>query len=331
MPNMEPDRLSEVELYKIIAELQWLQIGERLGVPTQKILNEAGERLYGSVVHFSIDFGDDSLGQFVEGATVHLAGSVQFFAQNFLEGWTFFSTDASKLDEERIAQVNSWEEARSLGLPVAYMVNAFVARQGSNQRLKTFMPATYDPEKLPMAPCRPKGLDLHQDVLRGGEIEKGWPTDLALERSAAEPVPYLIDWEDYNGAGLLYFARFPGIMGRAERHQMQSSLFPVPVSKTLLSFTAPKYRTTFFFSNANEGDVVETHSRVGVRRCSETRGPRGATFVQPLEFVFEHALYRASDNALLCRSQSSRLLTLPKKIKSLRAEVHRLESHLAPV
>ena len=57
MPNMVPDQLSEVELLKIFAEFQWVQLGRALDCPSHLLTSEEGERLYASVIQVESRFG----------------------------------------------------------------------------------------------------------------------------------------------------------------------------------------------------------------------------------------------------------------------------------
>lgn len=61
MPVMVPGgKLSEVEFLKLLAAHQWREIGSLLGRNLQDIVNDAGERLYGSLLNVEIGMGQSN-------------------------------------------------------------------------------------------------------------------------------------------------------------------------------------------------------------------------------------------------------------------------------
>ena len=91
MPHMVPDKVSEVELLKLLGAWQWESIAGWLGCRSSEIASEAGERLYASFINIELNlpppFGQDF---FQEGVRIEGVNRVAFFAGRFVEGFLVF-------------------------------------------------------------------------------------------------------------------------------------------------------------------------------------------------------------------------------------------------
>jgi probable biosynthetic protein (TIGR04098 family) len=163
MPHMVPNRLSEVELLKCLGAFQWDSIARRLGQRSGEIVNAQRERLYASFVNVELAFPPHrTIDSFEEGARVTLRNRVGAYARRFVEGMFVFDS-APVSDEETEAIVTRQDLVRSRH-PWAYMTNAFVARAGSNSRLRVFEPVGMDTAAFPSLPTPPSGIAEHQVV-----------------------------------------------------------------------------------------------------------------------------------------------------------------------
>ncbi len=306
MPHMVPGQLSEVELLKILGARQWHAIAAALDVPTKAIVNDGGERLYASFVGIDVSLGDRSLFDFEEGVTATIHHEVRCYARRFVEGVLRFGVSAEPRE----------------GGPRVVMTNAFVTREHSNLRLRTFAPqAEWAPGTA--ASERPAGLLDHDRAQRGGGIDvPGWERARALAGLAPTPIIYpILPESDLNGAGLLYFARYVAMMNYGERRLLREHA-TVPVSAGLLRRLSTERRRLFYFANAAETDSVDI--RINVR--AETSDEAADTWVSPLKLYFETDLYRSSDGVLMAKGIVRKGLRLPRKAKSLLYEAQRLVS-----
>jgi probable biosynthetic protein (TIGR04098 family) len=331
MPNMVPDQLSEVELLKIFAEFQWVQIGNALQCPSHRLVNEAGDRLYASVVQVESCFGaDGNISQFQEGDQVHARGTVRFHAKHFVEGWAVFDKE-KPVPLETVSALATKADLEQLQSPWICMTNAIVARLADNSRLKTFGPAGIDDLDIPVAPERPQGLSEHEQVMQSGEMAPlcGDARLAPLVPVDAGPIPYQIALEnDVNGAGLLYFARFIAMMNYAERIFLLRRL-ERPFSQQLIRFLSTERRRSYFYANAAETDEVLVYCSGAVIDPEAPPQRSGATRTRALRFQFFFDLVRKSDGVLMAKSVVTKALTIPNRFNTLHGEARRFAHSLA--
>jgi probable biosynthetic protein (TIGR04098 family) len=329
MPNMVPDQLSEVELLKIYAEFQWVQMGHALDCPSHLLTSEEGERLYASVIQVESRFGGGgSISQFQEGDQVHARGTVQFHAKHFVEGWTLF--DKKEIPEEAVAGIKTKADLAGVDSTWICMTNAIVARLADNSRLKTFSPAGIKDKNVPTSLEKPLGIVEHEHVMQTGEIEPFYASSrlTPIRPVDASPIPYKIQLEnDLNGAGLLYFARYVAMMNYAERIFLLRRL-PRPFSQPLIRFLSTEHRRCYFFANASETDEVMVHCSGAVVDVEEP--PRRSTGLRTdsMRFQFSFDLHRKSDGVLMAKSVVSKTLSIPNRYSGLQGEARRFAGAL---
>jgi probable biosynthetic protein (TIGR04098 family) len=324
MPNMVPDQLSEVELLKIYAEFQWVQMGHALDCPSHLLTSEEGERLYASVIQVESRFGGGgSISQFQEGDEVHARGTVQFHAKHFVEGWSLF--DKKEVPEEAVARIKTKADLAAIDTTWICMTNAIVARLADNSRLKTFSPAGISDKDVPTSPEKPLGIVEHERVMQTGEIEAFYEASrlTPIQPVDGSPVSYPIQLEnDLNGAGLLYFARYVAMMNYAERIFLLRRL-ERPFSQPLIRFLSTERRRSYFFANASETDEVMVHCSAAV--VDVEAPPRRSTGLRTdaMRFQFQFDLHRKSDGVLMAKSVVSKTLSIPNRFSGLQGEARR--------
>jgi probable biosynthetic protein (TIGR04098 family) len=327
MPHLAPgEKLSEVEFLKIIAAHQWESIARALGTRPSDIANDQGERLYGSVIDVELFLGDrHSMEILGEDAQIRVRNRVQFYAGRFVEG--LFVIDDAEIPDEVLASVKSRQDLRSLGTSWACMTNAFIARTGSNVRLKVFRPAGAEAPEVPRIESVPFGITEQGRVQASGEVQPlgGDEGGIPLRDSRPGDIRYsIVPESDLNGAGLVYFARYEAMMNYGERIFLTQHL-DVPISTELVSYLSTEHRRAFFFANASPTDTV----RVGVfctlvppGSFTRAAAPRGHRV--PFKLQFRIDLYRESDNVLMASSLVRKALHVPGNAKAVLAETERL-------
>jgi len=332
MPQMVPGgKLSEVEFLKLLNAHQWRAIGTLLGRHLQDIVNDAGERLYPSLLNVEIDMGSQhSFLRFGEGTEVHIRNRINVYADRFVEG--FFLISAEPIPDALLEKVSSRDDLPGTGLAWCYMANVFVAQMGSNSRLKVFKPAGMEDQLFPRLEDAPIGVEDHARVQSSGEIpnlpgERATPLTTRID----EAIPYRIVTEsDLNGAGLLYFARYVAVCNYAERIYLNERL-AAPVSTDFVASLSTEHRRIFYFGNASASDTIDVllEGRVLLPgQFLEPEGPR--PYRTPLQFEFRADLYRRSDHALIACSLVRKSLNVPASDKAVLAEAERFTSRLLP-
>ena len=289
MPHMVPDKLSEVELLKLLGAWQWESIAGWLGCRSSEIASASGERLYASFINIELvlppPFTQD---YFQEGMRIEGVNRVAFFAGRFVEGFAVFGRGPGAA--EAAARVQSRDDLLRLDFPTAYMTNAFVARMGSNSRLKVLEPAGIAARGPARPGPLPRGIAEHQSVQSTGAIEGfGDPPGHPLLASRSDPIVYpILPESDLNGAGLLYFARYVAIMNYGERLFLSDRL-ERPLSAPLVACLSTERRRLYYFANADPTDSV----RVAVSASLLPPGPSAAGDRRTLlKLLFRIDLYR---------------------------------------
>ena len=316
MPHMVPNRLSEVELLKCLGAFQWASIATKLGRQSRAIVNVQDERLYASFVNVELSFPRQrSLDSFEEGASVGLRNRVTSFARRFVEG--LFVFDTAPLPAGITDAIATRDDLARSGRPWAYMTNAFVARAGSNSKLKVFEPAGMDAAGFPSLLAMPSGIAEHQTVQgKGlGALPEGGLHG-TLVRGTGAPLGYrILPESDLNGAGLLYFARYVAIANYGVRRFMAEQLAR-PVSNPLLECLCTEHLRIYYFVNADAFDSVRIFVRAGVEAAPTAR------------FSFHVDLYRESDGVLMASCLLEKALNVPGGERGLVYEAERLLAQL---
>ena len=331
MPHMAPgEKLSEVEFLKIIAAYQWESIARALGRRPSVIVNEAGERLYGSVIDVELCLSPrHSMEILGEDAEVHVRNRVQFFAQKFVEG--LFVVDDRPIPDGALQGLGSRKDLAASGLSFACMTNAFIARTGGNLRLKVFRPAGADSAGVSELREAPYGILEQGRVQTSGEIASLADDHLAVPLVDRRPgmIPYrIVPESDLNGAGLVYFARYEAMMNYGERLFLTEHL-ERPFSAELISYLSTEHRRAFFFANASPADTVQVQVSAAVLPAGTFQAPpSGTPYRVPLKLLFRIDLYRSSDGVLMASSLVRKSLNVPGSAKAVLAEVERFQRRL---
>lgn len=331
MPHMAPgEKLSEVEFLKMLAAYQWEAIARALHRRPPELMNSANERLYGSVIDVELHLGErhgmEILG---EDVAIQLRNRVRFFAKKFVEG--LFVIDDREIPDSVVERIETRKDLRAFQGSWACMTNAFIARGGSNVKLKVFKPVGAD-EGAPEIGETPLGIVEQGRVQRSGEIEP-LPGDPAaaihLPARSDAPIRYqIVPESDLNGASLVYFARYEAMMNYGERIFLSNHL-ERPFSTELISYLSTEHRKAYFFANATPTDHVDIHVSARVLPPG-TFGepPAGRPYRTPMKLVFRIDLYRGSDNVLMASSLVRKALNVPGSAKGVLAEVERFLAKL---
>jgi len=331
MPHMAPgEKLSEVEFLKMLAAYQWEAIARALHRRPPELVNAQHERLYGSVIDVELHLGErhgmEILG---EDVAIKLRNRVRFFAKKFVEG--LFVIDDQEIPDSLLAKIETRKDLRAYQGSWACMTNAFIARGGSNVKLKVFKPVGAD-EGAPEIGETPLGIVEQGRVQRSGEMEP-LPGDsaalVALPVRTDAPVRYqIVPESDLNGASLVYFARYEAMMNYGERLFL-SSHTAFPFSTELISYLSTEHRRAYFFANAAPTDHVDIRVSASMLPAGTfTEPPASRPYRTPMKLVFRIDLYRGSDNVLMASSLVRKALNVPGSAKAVLAEVERFQRRL---
>ncbi|MGH0028714.1 MAG: hypothetical protein ACQGVC_02915 [Myxococcota bacterium] len=326
MPHMAPgEKLSEVELLKLLAAYQWESIARVLGRKPSEIANDQGDRLYGSVIDVEVCLAPQhGLEVFGEDAEVHVRNRVSLYAKKFVEG--LFVIDDREIPDSLVASIKSREDLPALGTSWACMTNAFIARSGGNVKLKVFKPAGVDDGGIVPMRTTPAGIQLQARAQETGEVDPlgGEPGVPLLDVRPRDRIVYAIAPEsDLNGAGLVYFARYEAMMNYGERIFLCEHL-DTPVSTELVSCLSTEHRRALFFANASPTDRVEARVSASLLTPDQFEPRTIPAYRTPFKVDFRIDLYRESDRTLMASSRVRKALNVPGNAKQVLNEASRL-------
>ncbi len=331
MPHMAPGgRLSEIELLKWLGAFQWQSISQALSQSASRIATAHGERLYASFIDVELSLTPrHNLLTLGEDVTLYIANSVSFYAKKFVEG--LFVISDQPLTVEALSGIENRASLGASGFSWACMTNAFIAREGSNTRLKVFKPHGTDGVSLMELKQPPSGVTTQARVQATGELEQLVEFEDTHRASIRRISPlhttsvaYEISPEnDLNGAGLVYFARYPAMMDYGDRIVLGRQIEP-PVSTHLVSYLSTEHRAIFFFANASSGDYAEV--RVTASLLLPSAFPdtdKDLPYRIPFHLLLRHDLHRASDRVLMASSFVRKALCVPGHTKHVLLEAER--------
>jgi probable biosynthetic protein (TIGR04098 family) len=331
MPHLVPHRLSEVELCKALGDLQWRSIARAAQVPASELRDEAGHRLWASMVSIELGLGGERhLEDFDEGAELSVWNRVGLFGKRLVEGLFLF--DREPLPAELLARAASRDELRASGRPYLYMTNAFVAHTPGGAPLVT-SPACFR-EQVPAGlelEQMPAGIAEQMRVERTGAIETPGEDELIeslVELPARDGAPLryrLVPESDISGAGLLYCARSVAICNNLERRHLCGRLHR-PLSAQAVSFLSTELRQIFYFGSAAPGETLVGDVEVLLLPVPPSPPARWRT---PFALLSRVDLSRASDGVLITSSLARKTLRIPGAQKSAVAEAERFLAGMA--
>jgi len=322
MPHLQPFRLSEVELVKVLGDFQWRSLARAAELPPAEIRDEAGHRLFASMVSIELGLGPARrLEDFDEGTTVQVWNRVGLFGKRLVEG--FFLFDREPLAEEVLAGVADRQQLRAAGRPYLYMTNAFVAHTPGGA------PAVQSPavfrERVPAGlelEATPVGIKEQMQVERSGRIEAGEAEadPLALPCRDGPPLRYrLMPESDLSGAGVLYCARSVAVCNIALRRHLCRRLRR-PLSAQAVALLSTELRQIYYFGSAGPGETLLAEVEVGLLPLPSAPPSRWRA---PLALISRVDLRRASDGVLIVSSRARQAMRIPGAMKSALTEAER--------
>ncbi len=259
MPQLSGVGLSETWLLETSGNLHWSMVCHRLGAPSHELRDALGRRVYISFV--AVRVTSECMEQFMEGDLLQYASSL------------------IQCSPTRFESLHSWQ-CGSKTVEVQMLSIFLRRRENGGNVLEVAQPARASESEM--------GAD-------ATDLERAFRHQL-WKRGSREAVHHECAWQptlalDYNGAGLLYFARYHQIVERAEASVAGES---AEVSYAL------QRRETYYFGNLNAGESVT----VGLSEISSAGRPRR----------HQAEIRRSKDGRLMAR-----VITVKKRCACLRA------------
>jgi probable biosynthetic protein (TIGR04098 family) len=268
MPQMALTGLSESWFMKEIGDCHWHMLGEDLGLKSNEIFDEAGNRLYATFVRIKFE-SSSSLKDYQENDVLDISGSLQRIGNTL-----YYSEIGVTCNEKSIK---------------CTLATTFSTRESEsdNTKLTKGVPSTGDDTVMVNIPAMPKHI---LDIVR---LKKKSIAQLPVGTHSFDvtddvifETPYTINpYTDINGVGLLYFAAYPLINDVGELHYFIDN----PHSDTHWALNSSTMtRDVFYFGNCNIDDVISYR----LNSCQKI----GAN-----QIALQSSLYRERDNVLMAK------------------------------
>jgi probable biosynthetic protein (TIGR04098 family) len=271
MPHLGRNNLAESALFKVIGHDRWTRIQDLGGVPTAKIFDDAGSRLYATFFFLELHLSPEvPLSAFGENDAVELEPDLTHYGKVYLDGRHVFKTHA-----------DHWIRSS----------NVFIYQERGPSKLSLSVPATMDFARIEELDAPPDSLDMCRQAKASGAFFEPFADDVPLYEGFREFL-YKIDIDrDLNGAGLVYFANFVSFLDLAEREILSSLSDPVPPE--LLDSRSPYQRRTGYYGNAQATD------RLHIAVSARTRLIRSRENATLLDTGLDYRVRRSSDDKLI--------------------------------
>lgn len=223
MPHLSPHGLSETWLMKEVGHRHWMMLAQEMGMDDADFRTPDGREAYAAICATSLTQTRLELARANDVVAIHSS-----------------MTSVSRTQRASVHQVFVGAEL----IAVVELLSTFVARtqEGDNRSLSRMVP----PVAL-VPPSSPNALAAAAAAFRRNQLDLCLGISPALlnvsETRSIRPSVH----EDFNGAGLLYFANFQAL-----------------VTRTIEALDRParlNRRDVFFHGNINPGDTIELKSR----------------------------------------------------------------------
>ena len=261
MPQMNIGGLSEYWFLKEIGDMHWSLIASSLAVESDKILDQAGNRLYATFVRIKFE-SKVPFSSFIENDKLKNTSKLTHFGSFYLSKCGFGNKDKFITTE---------------------LATSFVARGKGNSELFKSVPIEKNKNNLPTYNEVPAFIETYYEVRK--EKTNSFKVDdveLIFGSESIFETRYQLDpYHDLNGVKLLYFAAYPHIYDVCERKfmNMKKRVDDWAMESSIMM------RDIYYLGNLDLGDEI-------IYRLRDHKEVNGA-------FYFLAELFRASDGKRL--------------------------------
>jgi probable biosynthetic protein (TIGR04098 family) len=236
MPQMALTGLSESWLYKEIGDCHWHMLCEDLGLKSNEIFDEFGNRLYATFIRIRFE-SRNCLKDFNENDLLDIEGTVRRLGNSLYFGQVGV-TGSDKHIRSSLATTFSTRESNSC-----------------NHKLTKGVPSGSDENVITKLSDMPAHI-VEYTKLKKGSIHKVMVGDhsFALTDEVIFKTLYRINpYTDINGVGLLYFAAYPLINDYCEMEYFNARRIS---GEHWALNSSTMARDVFYFANCNIDDVI---------------------------------------------------------------------------
>lgn len=298
------NHLAESPLMKFVGELRWNHISDFTGIPSRKLCDETGERLYATFFYVETRFPRETpLAAFGENDRFTVVSTLKSFGNSILDGYHFFYP--AGWPEDKKVPLHNGKLALELGVPYVRTSNIFVKMLQGASWLKKSRPAQKGMDDIPRLAEVP---DSYGKIKQAEAEDRFRPPPEGYTCLTPETVriEYAIEPDrDLNGVGLLYFANYPMILDIAERRCLREKTF-LPLSEAMIDLRTLCHRESAYLGNAHQSDSIEVWIDVWMENPFLTGHP--APEMSPVRLFLNYRMFRRSDGRKILVSTAEKVV-----------------------
>lgn len=298
------NHLAESPLMKFVGELRWSHISDFTGIPSRKLCDETGERLYATFFYVETRFPRETpLAAFGENDRFTVVSTLKSFGNSILDGYHFFYP-AGWPEDKKVPLLNG-RQALELGIPYVRTSNIFVKMLQGASWLKKSRPAQKGMDDIPRLAEVPDSYG----KIKQAEADDRFrfpPEGYTCLTPEAARIQYAIEPDrDLNGVGLLYFANYPMILDIAERRCLREKTL-LPLSEEMIDLRTLCHRESAYLGNAHQSDSIEVWIDVWMENPFLTDHP--APEMSPIRLFLNYRMFRRSDGRKILVSTAEKIV-----------------------
>ncbi|MEM0941733.1 MAG: Pnap_2097 family protein, partial [Bacteroidota bacterium] len=264
MPQLLWGGLSENWLLKELGDLHWQQITDALNTPSDRLTDSRGERLYASFVR--VQWSGINIHHFTENDALSLGSKLSRYGSKMFFSDTTGSGASGELSARLLSVFSTRKDSDNTQLAKGHLKRGIKSKKVKVHKKLPELAQEYLSEK---------SLLFDEQ----GKIKPEAQPEILYRRA------YTIDaYDDINGVGLLYFASYPKISDKCERHYLHSEY---ALEQDWLQSAGVVARDIHYYGNANAEDVL-------IYELNELTAEKG-------KVTLVSSLYRSSDEKLIAR------------------------------
>lgn len=307
LPHLGPFALGDSPMLKHLGHLRWLSFEKLAGVPTAKVADSKGRRLYATFYYIDIHYPPSQPANvFRENDRIVVTGDLSARGRNILDGYfAIYRSGDPRETTLGIPEPHTAQNFIDQGIPYIRLSNIFIQQEQGPEKLRIGQPANADFTQINSLAEMPDGNEKNREARENGYFFPP-PADAVPATPVSVRFDHLVDPDrDVNAAGLVYFANFPAFFEVAERRAM-AALPEGGVPRDLADRRGTQRRQIGFFGNAKAGDGI--HLLV---KCSMSPEPYVAADGTRFGlFWFNVHLERVSDHLLIALTTANRVVAL---------------------
>ncbi|MBI3820309.1 MAG: hypothetical protein HY286_16580 [Planctomycetes bacterium] len=306
LPHLGPFALGDSPLLKHLGHLRWLSFEKKAGVPTSRVADSKGRRLYATFYYIDINYPPAApANMFRENDRIVVTGDLSARGRNILDGFfAIYRSGDARENEWGVPDPATAQKFIDAGIPYIRLSNIFIQQEQGPEKLRIGQPANADFTHINALSEMPEGNEINRSARERGFFFPPPDGSLPAPPPRLEFVHQVDPDRDVNAAGLVYFANFPTFFEVAERRAL-AALANGGLPRDFTERRGTLRRQIGFFGNAKSSDAIKMRVQ-----CAVDPEPRRAGDHHWGLLWFTTEVERSSDQLLIAITTANRVVAL---------------------